>query len=251
MRRCRSITPLNKLPTDRSSWSPHAPSAAWDQTRSRAANSYGYRNAQTPSSRRPARSASSWIATRPASSPISRWSNSRSSPAAAISRSSTAPCPKACARSAIARSSEIAEIEAYAVGHGSLSNAGPAINHRRRCGPRAFTDEKLDEKVEEALPTAFDIKFVFNKWTLGRRLSAQRRAESALREDGRPRLRPARRRLGFSKARDRGRQRACLRRDDAGRRAASEDASITRCSTAPTPAGASASAISRWRATSA
>ncbi len=52
--------------------------------------------------RRPARSASSWIATRPASSPISRSSNSRSSPAAAISRSSTAPCRKPCARSAIA-----------------------------------------------------------------------------------------------------------------------------------------------------
>ena len=59
---------------------------------------------RSPSSPRPARSASSWIATRPASSPTSRWSSSRSSPAAAISRSSTAPCPTRCARSATTRS---------------------------------------------------------------------------------------------------------------------------------------------------
>ena len=62
------------------------------------------------------------------------------------------------------REREIAEIEAYAVGHGTLSNA-PAINHTT-LKAKGFTPEAI-EKVEKALPTAFDIKFVFNKWTLG------------------------------------------------------------------------------------
>ncbi|HEY5047893.1 MAG TPA: hypothetical protein VII49_07750, partial [Rhizomicrobium sp.] len=62
------------------------------------------------------------------------------------------------------RESEIAEIEAYAVGHGSLSNA-PAINVST-LKAKGFTDEAL-KKVEAALPTAFDIKFAFNKWTFG------------------------------------------------------------------------------------
>src|SRR5258705_117051 len=60
------------------------------------------------------------------------------------------------------RESDIAEIEAYAVGHGSLSNA-PAINGST-LKAQGFTDEAL-AKVEAALPTAFDIKFAFNKWT--------------------------------------------------------------------------------------
>src|SRR5205085_2209307 len=62
------------------------------------------------------------------------------------------------------RESDIAEIEAYAVGHGSLSNA-PAINVST-LKAKGFTDEAL-AKVEAALPTAFDIKFAFNKWTFG------------------------------------------------------------------------------------
>jgi ribonucleoside-diphosphate reductase alpha chain len=62
------------------------------------------------------------------------------------------------------RESEIAEIEAYAVGHGSLKQA-PAINHGT-LRSKGFTDEVL-AKIEGALGTAFDIKFVFNKWTLG------------------------------------------------------------------------------------
>jgi ribonucleoside-diphosphate reductase alpha chain len=62
------------------------------------------------------------------------------------------------------RESEIAEIEAYAVGHGSLSNA-PAINVST-LKAKGFTDEAL-ARVEAALPTAFDIKFAFNKWTFG------------------------------------------------------------------------------------
>ena len=62
------------------------------------------------------------------------------------------------------RASEVAEIEAYAVGHGSLRQA-PAINHSTLAA-KGFSDEKL-AAVEKALPAAFDIKFVFNKWTLG------------------------------------------------------------------------------------
>jgi ribonucleoside-diphosphate reductase alpha chain len=59
---------------------------------------------------------------------------------------------------------EIAEIETYAVGHGGLANA-PAINHTTLTA-KGFTPEAI-AKVEKALPTAFDIKFAFNKWTLG------------------------------------------------------------------------------------
>jgi ribonucleoside-diphosphate reductase alpha chain len=59
---------------------------------------------------------------------------------------------------------EIAEIVAYAVGRGTLTDA-PAINHVT-LKAKGFTDETI-EKVEKALPTAFDVKFVFNKWTLG------------------------------------------------------------------------------------
>ncbi|WP_457796350.1 adenosylcobalamin-dependent ribonucleoside-diphosphate reductase [Methylocystis sp. S23] len=62
------------------------------------------------------------------------------------------------------RESEIAEMEAYAVGHASLANA-PAIN-TASLRAKGFTDDKL-AAVEAALPSAFDIKFVFNKWTLG------------------------------------------------------------------------------------
>ncbi|MBS0246697.1 MAG: vitamin B12-dependent ribonucleotide reductase, partial [Proteobacteria bacterium] len=59
---------------------------------------------------------------------------------------------------------EIAEIEVYAVGHGSLAQA-PGINHTT-LKAKGFTDEII-AKVDKALPTAFDIKFVFNKWTIG------------------------------------------------------------------------------------
>jgi ribonucleoside-diphosphate reductase alpha chain len=59
---------------------------------------------------------------------------------------------------------DIAEIEAYAVGHGTLAQA-PAINHTTLTA-KGFTEEAI-AKIEKALPTAFDIKFAFNKWTLG------------------------------------------------------------------------------------
>ncbi len=59
---------------------------------------------------------------------------------------------------------EIEEIIAYAVGHGTLGNA-PGINHTALVG-HGFGAAEL-EKVEAALPSAFDIRFVFNQWTLG------------------------------------------------------------------------------------
>ena len=59
---------------------------------------------------------------------------------------------------------QIAEIEAYAVGHGTLSNA-PGINHSS-LGAKGFDADTI-KKLEGKLATAFDIKFVFNRWTLG------------------------------------------------------------------------------------
>jgi ribonucleoside-diphosphate reductase alpha chain len=62
------------------------------------------------------------------------------------------------------RESEIAEIEAYAVGHGTLAQA-PGVNHGS-LKAKGFSQAKIDA-VEKDLKAAFDIKFVFNKWTLG------------------------------------------------------------------------------------
>ncbi|WP_394891863.1 vitamin B12-dependent ribonucleotide reductase [Mesorhizobium sp. AaZ16] len=59
---------------------------------------------------------------------------------------------------------QIAEIEAYAVGHGNLNQA-PGINPGS-LRAKGFTDEKI-AAVNAALGQAFDIKFVFNQWTLG------------------------------------------------------------------------------------
>ncbi|MEY4984008.1 MAG: hypothetical protein RIR62_2274, partial [Pseudomonadota bacterium] len=62
------------------------------------------------------------------------------------------------------RTSEIAEIVAYAVGHGSIGNCH-GINPTALIG-HGFGAREL-EKIEAALPSAFDIRFVFNQWTLG------------------------------------------------------------------------------------
>ena len=59
---------------------------------------------------------------------------------------------------------QIAEIEAYAVGHGNLDQA-PGINPVT-LKAKGFTDEKI-AALNAALKTAFDIKFAFNQWTLG------------------------------------------------------------------------------------
>src|SRR5690606_19856878 len=59
---------------------------------------------------------------------------------------------------------QIAEIDAYAVGHGNLNQA-PGINPGS-LKAKGFTDEKI-EALNAALGSAFDIKFVFNQCTLG------------------------------------------------------------------------------------
>ena len=59
---------------------------------------------------------------------------------------------------------QIAEIEAYAVGHGNLNQA-PGVNPSA-LKAKGFDDDRI-AAVNAALKSAFDIKFVFNKWTLG------------------------------------------------------------------------------------
>ncbi len=58
----------------------------------------------------------------------------------------------------------ISAIIDYAVGQGTLRHA-PGIDHAE-LREKGFADDKI-AAVEAALATAFDIKFVFNKWTLG------------------------------------------------------------------------------------
>ncbi|MGK2922461.1 MAG: vitamin B12-dependent ribonucleotide reductase [Methyloceanibacter sp.] len=59
---------------------------------------------------------------------------------------------------------EIKRIIDYAVGRGTLAGA-PGVNHETLAA-KGFTPEKI-EALEKTVLSAFDIKFVFNKWTLG------------------------------------------------------------------------------------
>ncbi|SLN37545.1 Vitamin B12-dependent ribonucleotide reductase [Roseovarius albus] len=61
-------------------------------------------------------------------------------------------------------SAQIEEIVSYAVGHGTIGNA-PGINHTSLIG-HGFGQNELN-KIDAALGSAFDIRFVFNQWTLG------------------------------------------------------------------------------------
>lgn len=61
-------------------------------------------------------------------------------------------------------SDQIEAITRYAVGHGTL-NGAPAINFEQ-LADKGFTKDVLS-KLDSSLTTAFDIKFAFNKWTLG------------------------------------------------------------------------------------
>ncbi len=65
---------------------------------------------------------------------------------------------------------QVEAIVRYATGHGSLIGA-PGVNHEalRALG---FTDAILD-KLEGQMRSAFDIKFLFNVWTLGREFCSQ------------------------------------------------------------------------------
>jgi ribonucleoside-diphosphate reductase alpha chain len=58
----------------------------------------------------------------------------------------------------------IKRIVEYAVGRGTLQ-AAPGVNHDALAA-RGFTAEKI-ASLEKAIASAFDIKFAFNKWTLG------------------------------------------------------------------------------------
>jgi ribonucleoside-diphosphate reductase alpha chain len=60
---------------------------------------------------------------------------------------------------------QIDEIVAYAVGHGTLEGHKGALTHDA-LRARGFGEEQI-ASVEGALESAFDIRFVFNKWTLG------------------------------------------------------------------------------------
>ncbi len=113
--------------------------------------------------------------------------------------------------------SEDADIIAYAVGRGTLKDA-PGVNHET-LKEKGFTDAKLAE-LEKGLTSAFDIKFAFNKWSLGEefcrdvlKLDDEQLADPQLDLLGRHRL---------LQEGHRGGQHLLLRGDDAGRRAAPE-----------------------------
>ncbi|MBX9621204.1 MAG: vitamin B12-dependent ribonucleotide reductase [Alphaproteobacteria bacterium] len=59
---------------------------------------------------------------------------------------------------------QIDDIIQYAVGHGTLEGA-PGVNFKV-LRAKGFTDREID-LLKENLRAAFDIKFVFNRWTLG------------------------------------------------------------------------------------
>ena len=59
---------------------------------------------------------------------------------------------------------EIEDIVTYAVGHATLKDS-PGVNHQK-LRAKNFTEEAI-ANVERSLSEAFDIRFVFNKWTLG------------------------------------------------------------------------------------
>ena len=60
---------------------------------------------------------------------------------------------------------EIDAIVAYAVGHGTLEDYRGRIN-QDALRAKGFGDEQIGA-IEAALESAFDIRFVFNRWTLG------------------------------------------------------------------------------------
>ena len=59
---------------------------------------------------------------------------------------------------------QIKDIEAYLVGHATLLGC-PAINHDK-LRSKKFSEREIN-KIEEALKSAFDVRFVFNKFVLG------------------------------------------------------------------------------------
>ncbi|MCC0052994.1 MAG: vitamin B12-dependent ribonucleotide reductase [Rhodobiaceae bacterium] len=65
---------------------------------------------------------------------------------------------------------QIDDIVTYAVGNGTLKDA-PGVNHNS-LKAKGFGAAQI-EAIEKGLATAFDIKFAFNKWTLGEEFCAK------------------------------------------------------------------------------
>ncbi len=59
---------------------------------------------------------------------------------------------------------QIEEIEKYCKGHGTLAGC-PTVN-RSSLKMKGFTDEKIEE-IEKQCDNVFDLRFAFNKWSLG------------------------------------------------------------------------------------
>ena len=116
------------------------------------------------------------------------------------------------------------------------------------CAARALATSR-SAQIEAALESAFDIRFVFNKWTLGEKFCREVLKLDAATMDA-PEF-DMLKALGFSRADIDAANLLCLRRHDAGRRALPEGPSICRCSIAPIRAGASASGRCRWKSISA
>jgi len=66
---------------------------------------------------------------------------------------------------------QIDDIVAYAVGHGTLDGYSGALN-TEALRAKGFGEEEIG-KVEAALESAFDIRFVFNKWSLGEKFCTE------------------------------------------------------------------------------
>ena len=136
----------------------------------------------------------------------------------------------------------------YAVGHGTLG--GRARRQSRGAArPRASATAR-SRPSKQALAAAFDISFAFNKWTLGEEFCTRgarlhRPSSSTMSAS------TCWRALGFTKAEiEAANTYCCGAMTLEGAPHLKERASV-RSSTAPTRAGASASASSRSRATSA
>lgn len=62
---------------------------------------------------------------------------------------------------------QIQDIEHYSKGHGTMIGC-PGVNHTA-LREKGFTEEAIDN-IEKQLDNVFDIKFAFNKWTIGEEL---------------------------------------------------------------------------------
>ena len=138
---------------------------------------------------------------------------------------------------------EVSEIVSFAVGHGTLAGA-PFIDHEALM-KLGFGEEQI-AAIEEAIPNAFDIKFVFNKWTLGQDFlhrnlgNIRRTARRSYVRSASPswlRQRP-----------DRNRECSCLRRHDHWKARRISNPSTCRFSIALIHAGGPAPAISLLKA---